>query len=109
MTAAIISSLNAPLAPSFAPTATGQLAARKHQQSGWPHAHVLVGMVDRQLLQGLLLGFSQYMAHFVKGSGVRDSPKLTNFKHVYQQHLRARKEFPPLPALKKPPIRARVG
>lgn len=37
-----------------------QLTARKHQQSGCPHAHVPVGMVDRQLLQGLLLGFSQY-------------------------------------------------
>ncbi|WP_232487697.1 hypothetical protein, partial [Burkholderia ubonensis] len=25
--------------------------------------------------------------HFMQGSGVCDSPKLTNFKHVYQQHL----------------------
>ena len=37
-----------------------QLAACKHQQCSCPRAHVLVRVIDRQLLLGLLLDFSQY-------------------------------------------------
>lgn len=56
-----------------------QLATREHQQSGRPRSHILVGMVDRQLRQGLLLSFSQYYDALYSALQRMVTPKLTNF------------------------------
>jgi hypothetical protein len=59
-------------------------------QSSGPDAHVAMLVVQRHLLQGLLLGFAQLYNTLHLDSGAMGSPKLTKFKRVYQQHLKTR-------------------